>query len=92
MSAFFRALWRRSSPGLFITSALTFLLILLIFIYPLLTDVDPLAQDIDNAFAAVGTPGHLLGTDNLGRDTLVRLAYGLRTGCSCARRGRCSQP
>lgn len=79
MSDFFRALWRRSSPGLFITSVLTFLLILFIFIYPMLTDVDPLAQDIDNAFAAVGAPGHILGTDNLGRDTLVRLAYGLRT-------------
>lgn len=79
MGEFFRTLWRRSSPGLFIISCFTFLLILFIFLYPALTHTDPLAQDVANAFAPVGTPGHILGTDNLGRDTFVRLAYGLRT-------------
>lgn len=75
----FRSMWRRSNPGLFITSMVVFSLILFIFIYPLFARQDPLAQDIANAFAPVGTAGHMLGTDNLGRDTFVRLIYGLRT-------------
>jgi peptide/nickel transport system permease protein len=34
--------------------------------------------DLSHVFAVVGTPGHLLGTDELGRDTLTRLVYGAR--------------
>ncbi|WP_176737866.1 ABC transporter permease [Micromonospora inyonensis] len=56
-----------------------FLVLCFIFIYPLVTSVNPLTQDIENAFAPIGTPGHVLGTDNLGRDTLARLVLGLRT-------------
>lgn len=40
---------------------------------------DPLKQEIDNTLAAPFTSGHLLGTDQLGRDTLSRLLYGART-------------
>ncbi|MFC0216838.1 peptide/nickel transport system permease protein [Pseudochelatococcus lubricantis] len=43
---------------------------------PLLVPVDPLAQNILARFAPVGTPGHLLGTDNFGRDILARIATG----------------
>lgn len=39
---------------------------------------DPVKQDLNNALAAPGAPGHLLGTDALGRDTLSRLIYGAR--------------
>jgi peptide/nickel transport system permease protein len=35
-------------------------------------------QDLDHQFAPPGFPGHLLGTDELGRDTLTRLIYGAR--------------
>jgi peptide/nickel transport system permease protein len=35
-------------------------------------------QDLDHQFASPGFPGHLLGTDELGRDTLTRLIYGAR--------------
>lgn len=50
---------------------------------PLLTAYDPTAIDITNrlrppAWAADGQPGHLLGTDHLGRDILSRLAFGAR--------------
>lgn len=31
--------------------------------------------DVANKFLAVGTPGHILGTDDLGRDHLARLLY-----------------
>jgi peptide/nickel transport system permease protein len=75
----FRTIWNRSSPGLFITTCVMAVVMLFIFIYPLFSPIDPLTQDIENAFAPVGTPGHPLGTDNLGRDTFVRLVFGLRT-------------
>lgn len=45
---------------------------------PLLVPHDPLAQNILARFAPVGTPGHLLGTDNFGRDMLSRIAAGAR--------------
>lgn len=39
---------------------------------------DPDTQDVAHALAAPGTEGHLLGTDQLGRDVLSRLIYGAR--------------
>lgn len=46
---------------------------------PLLTDLDPLATDITARSLPPGVTGHLLGTDNLGRDLFTRLLYGGRT-------------
>ncbi len=43
-----------------------------------LAPYNPVKQNIDNPLAAPGSPGHLLGTDQLGRDTLSRLIYGTR--------------
>jgi peptide/nickel transport system permease protein len=37
---------------------------------------DPLGQDVAHRFAPAGTPGHVLGTDYLGRDVLSRLLAG----------------
>src|SRR5262245_16552218 len=45
---------------------------------PLVSPYDPLKQDLRNILAGP-TPQHLLGTDNLGRDTLARLIYGARS-------------
>lgn len=42
---------------------------------------DPNFQDIGNTYASPG-PGHLLGTDQLGRDTLSRLIFGARISLS----------
>ncbi len=44
---------------------------------PLLVPGDPLRQTPD-ALLPAGSPGHLLGTDDLGRDQLARLVYGAR--------------
>ena len=44
----------------------------------LLTSQSPDTQDLLNILASPGTAGHLLGTDQLGRDTFTRLLYGLR--------------
>lgn len=45
----------------------------------LLAPHDPLHQEITNPLAAPASPGHLLGTDPLGRDVLSRLIYAART-------------
>lgn len=44
----------------------------------ILAPYDPAYQDYASVFEAPGA-AHLLGTDNLGRDTLSRLMYGART-------------
>lgn len=45
---------------------------------PLLAPYDPGAIDVTAALQPPGSPGHLLGTDALGRDMLSRLLYGGR--------------
>jgi peptide/nickel transport system permease protein len=42
------------------------------------THHDPARQDLAAQFLTPGQGGHLLGTDELGRDTLTRLIYGTR--------------
>ncbi|TMC04393.1 MAG: ABC transporter permease [Chloroflexi bacterium] len=39
-------------------------------------------QDLDHTFAPPLAPGHLLGTDDLGHDTLTRLIWGARVSLS----------
>lgn len=43
-----------------------------------LAPYEPTQNHLDRAFAPPGTPGHLLGSDDLGRDVLSRIMYGLR--------------
>jgi peptide/nickel transport system permease protein len=45
---------------------------------PLLAPYDPDAVDAAVRLASIGAPGHLLGTDDLGRDLLSRLLWGGR--------------
>ena len=44
---------------------------------PFFCSIDPTFQDLKNRFAPMSTR-HLLGTDNLGRDTFTRMVYGAR--------------
>ena len=56
-------------------------LVFLVFVAaaaPLLSPHEPFAQDLGNRLAPLGTEGHVLGTDSLGRDILTRLIYGAR--------------
>ena len=46
---------------------------------PLLAPYDPAANDFDAVLVPPLTPGHLLGTDELGRDILARVIWGART-------------
>lgn len=54
------------------------LLLLLAAIGPWITPADPYATSMFKRLRPVGTPGFLLGTDELGRDMLSRLIVGAR--------------
>ncbi|MGW1340478.1 ABC transporter permease [Kribbella sp. NPDC002412] len=45
---------------------------------PWLAPHGPTQTQLDRAFAPPGTAGYILGTDDLGRDVLARIMYGLR--------------
>jgi peptide/nickel transport system permease protein len=45
---------------------------------PWLAPHDPIAQNLQNRLMPPGTAGHLLGTDDFGRDILSRILYGSR--------------
>jgi len=53
-------------------------LILMAIFAPLLAPMDPAHQDLLNTVKPPRTPGHLLGTDELGRDILSRIIWGAR--------------
>jgi len=53
------------------------LIVLAAIFAPLLTSWDPIAQDLTKSLQSPGQ-GHLLGTDQLGRDVFARLLYGTR--------------
>lgn len=55
------------------------LLLLAALCAPLLTKYSPTSQDLTHTLQPVGSPEHILGTDQLGRDVLSRLLYGART-------------
>lgn len=46
---------------------------------PWLTPHDPSVGSVTQRLKPVGTPGHILGTDEIGRDMLTRLLFGGRT-------------
>jgi peptide/nickel transport system permease protein len=55
------------------------LIVLCAICAPLLTSQDPIKQNLSAALLAPGSAGHLLGTDQFGRDVFARLLYGART-------------
>ncbi|MGE0803055.1 MAG: ABC transporter permease [Lautropia sp.] len=54
------------------------IIVLAVLFAPLISSYDPTRQTLSNALLAPGSPGHLLGTDNVGRDIFTRLLYGGR--------------
>jgi oligopeptide transport system permease protein len=67
-------------------AVLILFLILVAFLSPLLVHfgiiVNPTTQQVENIEVGPAQAGHLLGTDELGRDTLSRLMYGSRISLS----------
>lgn len=61
-----------------VCAAIILMLILLAIFAPWVAPADPYAGSILKRLKPIGTPGHILGTDELGRDMLTRLIYGGR--------------
>jgi len=68
----------RSNPLAMVGLAILILLLAVAAFAPLIAPHDPFVQDLGNRLKPLGTPGHPLGTDSLGRDILSRLIYGSR--------------
>jgi oligopeptide transport system permease protein len=67
-------------------AAVVVFLVLVAFLSPLLVHfgiiINPTTQQVEHIEVGPGQSGHLLGTDELGRDTLSRLMYGSRISLS----------
>ena len=61
-----------------VAAAIVLLLVLGAIFAPLLTSANPLLGKPTERLHNLGTPGHLLGTDEQGRDMLARVLYGGR--------------
>jgi peptide/nickel transport system permease protein len=61
-----------------VAAGIVVLLVLGAIFAPLLTSADPLIGKPLDRLQNVGSPGHLLGTDEQGRDMLARVLYGGR--------------
>jgi peptide/nickel transport system permease protein len=71
--------WRlRRDPTTVVAGGLLLIIALAAILAPLLAPYDPSAGSIRLRLASVGAPGHLLGTDEQGRDMLSRLLWGGR--------------
>ena len=72
--------FRRHKPAIFGSVLLAFLVVEAIF-GPMIYKVDPIYMDLTD-YNVPPSPGHLMGTDNLGRDMLARVLYGGRISLS----------
>src|SRR6266446_1846999 len=75
-SVFYRL---RHDPVTLVFAALVLLIVLAAIFAALLAPFDPYKESIAGRLKPPGWRGHLLGTDELGRDMLARLLYGGRT-------------
>lgn len=72
--------WLRMRRNPLAVAGLLIVLVLLIMaaFAPWLAPYDPIAQNLQNRLLPPLSPGHLLGTDDFGRDILTRILYGSR--------------
>lgn len=68
----------KRNPFFIIGFVLTALVVLLAVLGPVLATHDPLQNDLYNKLLPPGAGGHLLGTDQLGRDIFSRILVGAR--------------
>lgn len=76
-----------SNPGLMIGLTVFLIIVLAALIIPAISDIDPNAMVVVDRLQAPSTT-HLFGTDEFGRDLMIRVLYGARVslgvGCSVA--------
>ncbi len=68
----------RSNPSAVIGIGIIFSFIFLALFAQLLSSYDPTEINLGQKLLPPGSPGHLLGTDNFGRDLFTRIIYGSR--------------
>lgn len=88
-SLYAKALYRIRRDRITVVAGITLVLLaLLAFLAPFITtqilNVDYTRIDLRNTYADVGSPGHVLGTDEQGRDHLARLLYAGRVSLGIA--------
>jgi peptide/nickel transport system permease protein len=76
----FQVIWRRlRKDKLALLGAFWLIFVILVsLLAPILAPHDPLEINLRLRLLPIGTPGHFLGTDDLGRDILSRLIWGGR--------------
>jgi len=74
----------RTHPRVMLAAGLVALLFLVALLAPFLSPHDPIAVNADNAYLRPLSPGHLLGTDELGRDLFSRILWGARVSLPVA--------
>src|SRR3954454_18031725 len=69
----------RGKLGIWVPGGMIVLIVLACFLGPLVFGLPkPVGGDVLNSYLPTGSPGHPLGTDGNGNDTLSRLLYGGR--------------
>ncbi len=83
-TTFLQDAWYRFSKNkLGMIGAVIIIVMVLFAVFgPMLCKYDYVSQNLRNAYQAPNAD-HLFGTDNLGRDMLVRMAYGARVSLAC---------
>ena len=66
------------NPQAMLGAAVILIFLIMAVAAPLLMPADPFAASMFNRLKPIGTPGYVLGTDELGRDMLSRLIFGAR--------------
>jgi peptide/nickel transport system permease protein len=74
----------RTHPRVTLGAGLVALLFLVALLAPFLSPHDPIAVNADNAYLRPLSSGHLLGTDELGRDLFSRMLWGARVSLPVA--------
>jgi peptide/nickel transport system permease protein len=74
----------RAHPRIILAGGLVVLLFLVAVLAPFISPHDPIAVNADSAYEPPLSPGHLLGTDELGRDLLSRVLWGARVSLPVA--------
>ena len=79
MAAAYQSWLTFSTNPLTMTGLTVLVLVLVVAAFaPLIATHDPYAQDLGARLLPIGAQGHLLGTDELGRDIFSRIVYGAR--------------